>query len=248
MNQLDPLNTILALILFLNALYLFIAFILSYKKIKSFHITALDHLQLSWLTLTIFWFGLGFCTLYQPFSQIDTLTLLNVIVLWISPFILQIFNFYLNLFSNRLKLFETYFPTFIGLIWGITFSALYSSNTELKSIILISVPVVSLLFFLYCIMTYFRLLKMKNKLEESNAMNEKQFLTYIQMIMVFSIVGGGFEVFFSPAIIFSEFFSLILIIGFGLLSFFSFFFIFLILKLIKLLPVIDLSLIINELN
>ena len=90
---------------------------------------------------------------------------------------------------------------------------------------------------------------MKKVLEDSNTTTEKKFLSYIQLILVFTIFGGGFDaIVFPPAMMFSEYFSIILIMGFGFLSIFSFLFIFIVLKLTNLIPLIDLSLIINELN
>lgn len=247
MVLIDTLNTILVLILFLNASDLFIAFVLSYKKMKSYHVTALDHLQLSWLSLALFWFALGMYALFQPLQTIDGLSLITLIVICVSPFILQIYNFYLSLFSNRIMLFETYFPTFIGIIWGIAVSGFVSNNSDLKNIVFILLPITSLFFVLYCILTYLRLLKMKKYFTDDDSLNEIQFLTYVQFIVIFSIIGGGIDLFF-PAIVFSDFFNVILIIGLGLISLLSFLFIYIVRKLVKLLPIIDLSLIINELN
>ena len=161
---------------------------------------------------------------------------------------LEIFNFYLSTFSNRLNQFETYFPILIGFTWGLSTGAIITENEILLLIPMLLVVIISLFFMIYCIVIFIRVQNIQN-LFHDKTIAESKFLDSVKILLVFTIVGGSYDALWIPfSLIFSEHFYLISTIGFSMIAVVTLIFLLKVNDMIRALPTIDITLIINELN
>jgi hypothetical protein len=240
-------DNLFIIIVAINVFLLQKAFFTSYKKLSTIEITAFKHLQLSWFLLSLFWLGLIIVDFIKPLNQFSILVLLNIITLLASPVMLELFYFYLNLFSNRLNILETYMPPLIGLTIGISLSALISGNELLYYIPILLVPIISIIFTIYFILIFLRLDKLKNSFRD--VIEEQKFIQNIKSLLYITIVASAYDIFWFPmAMIFNDSFYLILSFGFLVLIAVIFVFNQKITQLLLSIEKIDLTILINELN
>lgn len=240
-------NFIFIVIVIGNVLILQISFIKSFKKFQMVKIDSFRHLQFSWLLLSFFWLGLIIVDLFNPLNKLSFGILLNIIIILASPMVLELFYFYLNLFSNRLNIIESYIPPIIGLTIGLSITAIVSQIDSFYLVPIVLITIICCVLVSYFVLLYLRIKKLESQFSQSD--NEKEFLKTIKMLLGITIVACGYDIFWFPmALVLSNYFYLILSFGFLLLIAIMLFFNKELSSLMAKIESVDLSLIINELN
>ncbi|MHA2366014.1 MAG: hypothetical protein ACXAC7_18795, partial [Candidatus Hodarchaeales archaeon] len=228
MISLDILSMLFIIILLINSFFVIFSGIRSLIITKTTKFEAFYHLQITWIFLGLFWFSITIIELFHSLKSLELLILLNYLLLAASPFILEFFYFYLLLFSNRLHYFERYIPVGMGIIIGVSFCSIIVNDEFLQLFSILLVSVIGILIIAQMVILIKRILPIQEKISKDQ--KEFQFLLSLQKIIIFTIIGGGFDAIWFPLAIISQdllsqdIFYEILTIGFGLLVIFSYLF------------------------